>query len=186
MTMNIIPKNKSKKPCFRCLVSEIPAAGSLPTCDTYGILNTIPMIIASIESTEAIKLIIGDNQLNQKLIYYDVWSHEFRALEIQKKSDCKCCVKHEFEYLHVKKRSIVTSLCGQNSVQITPVKTSRLSLNKFSQKLARVGKVEKTAFTLRFSIEGYNITIFSDGRALIKGTNDENVAKSLYTKYIGS
>ena len=186
MTMNIIPNIKSKKPCFRCVVSEMPGPGSLPTCDTYGIINTIPAIIGSIQSTEAIKLLIGSKQINQMLLYYDVWTHEFRALEILRNPNCLCCVERDFEYLQVKKRSIVTSLCGQNSVQITPIKTTDLSLNNFAKKLERVGKVEKTEFTLRFSIDKYKITIFSDGRALIKGTNDENLAKSLYTKYIGS
>lgn len=186
MTMNIIPDKKSSNPCFRCLVSEIPAAGSLPTCDTFGILNTVPTIIGSFQCTEAFKFILGNRNLNQKLIYYDVWTHEFRTLEIQKNDTCKCCVKHDFEYLQVKKRTLVTSICGRNSVQIVPIKGGELPLDEFKRKLAPLGKVEKSQFTLVFTIGKYEITIFSDGRALIKGTTDEKLAKSLYTKYIGS
>jgi adenylyltransferase/sulfurtransferase len=186
MTMNIIPKSKANNPCFRCLVAEEPSAGALPTCDTYGILNTIPPIIASIQSTEAMKIIMGAKDINHNLIYYDVWSNEFRALPVPKNTKCKCCVGNDFEFLQVKKRSLVTSLCGQNSVQIVPVKTGEISLDAFEQKLKRVGKVKRTELTIEFAINNYKITIFSDGRALIKGTSDDNLAKSLYTKYIGN
>jgi adenylyltransferase/sulfurtransferase len=188
MSLNIIPSktNDHSRPCFRCLVSEIPGAGALPTCDTYGILNTVPTIIGSLQSTEALKIILGSPDINQDLIYYDIWSSEFRSLPVPKNDSCKCCVKHDFEYLQVKKRTLVTSLCGQNSVQIQPIKSGDISLGEFKKKLSRVGSVKATEFTLDFSIDDYKITIFNDGRALIKGTTDEKVAKSLYTKYIGS
>jgi adenylyltransferase/sulfurtransferase len=186
MTMNIIPDKKSKNPCFRCLIVESPGAGSLPTCDTYGILNTVPPIMGSIQSSEAIKILLGDKNINRKLIYYDVWSHEFRALEILKNPSCKTCGKNDYEYLNVKKRSMVTSLCGQNSVQIVPIKSSETSIDDFAKKLGRIGKVKKTELSLDFFIDKFKITLFSDGRAIIKGTSDDNLAKSLYTKYIGN
>ncbi len=186
MTLNIIPGKKSKRPCFRCMVYEIPSAGALPTCDTFGILNTVPAIIGSIQSTEAIKILLNSPDVNNKLIFYDVWTHEFRSMEILKDDSCKCCVEHDFEFLQIKKRSLVTSLCGRNSVQIVPIKSGIISFQEFEKKLARVGKVKKTKFTLEFKIDKYDITIFSDGRALIKGTSDDNLAKSLYTKYIGN
>ena len=188
MTLNIIPSTAKGHfgPCFRCLVQEIPAAGALPTCDTFGILNTVPAIIGSLQSTEAIKIILGSSDINQYLLYYDIWSSEFRSLPVPWNESCKCCVKHDFEYLQVKKRTLVTSLCGQNSVQIQPIKTGEISFTEFKDKLSKVGSVKATEFTLDFSVDDYMITIFADGRALIKGTTDENLAKSLYTKYIGS
>ena len=189
MSMNIMPNQLIKNkmgPCFRCIVAEIPMPGSLPTCDTYGILNTVPIIIGSIQSTEAIKLILGSSDINRKLLYFDVWSHEFRELEIVKNESCKCCVQHDFEYLNVKKRTIITTLCGSEMVQITPVKAGNLPLLELEKKLAQVGRVKKSKLTLEFNIEGYKITLFSDGRALIKGTKNENVAKSLYMRYIGN
>ncbi len=186
MSMNIIANGDSTGPCFRCLVSEIPSAGSLPTCDTFGILNTVPVIIGSLQSTEALKIILNSPNINRKLIFYDVWNHEFRTLEVMHNNNCKCCVELDFEFLQVKKRTIVTSLCGSDSVQIVPIKSGELSLDEFAKKLARIGKVKRTEFTIEFSIDKYKITIFSDGRVLIKGTTDDSVAKSLYTKYIGN
>lgn len=186
MTMNIIPNKKSSSPCFRCVIPELPTSGSLPTCDTFGILNTVPNIIGSIQSTEAIKMLLGSTDVNQKLLFYDVWAFEFRALEISQNDSCKCCVEHDYEYLNVKKRTIVTTLCGQDSVQITPIKSGALSLSDFSKKLSRVGRIKKGKHTLEFKLQDYKITIFTDGRVLIKGTTDENLAKSIYAKYIGT
>ena len=186
MSMNIIPKSKLKSPCFRCLVSEIPAAGTLPTCDTYGILNTIPIVIGSIQSTEAIKYILGSSDLNKTLIFYDIWIQEFRTLEIMKNESCKCCAKLDYEYLNVKKRTLVTSICGRNSVQIVPIRSADLDLSKFKKKLSKVGSVKSTKFMLKLKLDHYELNIFSDGRALIKGTNEDKLAKSLYTKYVGS
>jgi adenylyltransferase/sulfurtransferase len=186
MSMTINPAGKFTGPCFRCMVGEEPQPGTLPTCDTYGILNTVPAIIGAVQSTEAFKIILGNKELNKKLLYYDVWTHEFRALDIPKNKACKCCAKNDYEYLNVKKRTMVTSLCGQNSVQILPVKSGEIQLDKFEKKLKRVGRVKRTEFTLEFLVDKYVITIFPDGRALIKGTTDDNLAKSLYTKYIGN
>jgi adenylyltransferase/sulfurtransferase len=189
MTMNILTPVDHSRPCFRCLVPELPGAGSLPTCDTFGILNTIPIIIGSIQSTEAVKYLLNSNDINKKLIFYDVWLNEFRQLEIPKNSSCKCCSQHDFEYLNIKKRTIVTSLCGRDSVQITPIKVSNAGetyLKEQKKKLSTVGTVKSTKYTLELNIQNYKFTLFSDGRVLIKGTNDDIVAKSLYAKYIGN
>jgi len=129
MTMNILTPVDPSRPCFRCLVPELPGAGSLPTCDTFGILNTIPIIIGSLQSTEAIKYLLNSKDLNIKLTFYDVWLNEFRQLEILKNNSCKCCIQHDYEYLNIKKRTIVTSLCGRDSVQITPIKIFNIDQN---------------------------------------------------------
>ncbi len=189
MTMNILTPVDQSRPCFRCLVPELPGAGALPTCDTFGILNTIPIIIGSIQSTEAIKYLLNSKDLNTNLIFYDVWLNEIRQLEIPKNKSCKCCVQHDYELLNIKKRTVVTSLCGRDSVQITPIKVSNAGesyLKELRKKLSTVGRVKATTHAIEFKVQKYKVTIFSDGRVLIKGTSDDNIAKSLYTKYIGN
>jgi adenylyltransferase/sulfurtransferase len=183
MTFTIIPH---KTPCFRCFMHNIPAAGALPTCDTVGVLNAIPIIIGAIESVEALKIIIGNNELNRSLLMYDVWKHDFQSVQILKNNQCKCCVEHDFEFLHVKKRAIVTALCGRNTVQITPIQRGEISLRELYNKLQRLGDVKLTKFTVIFKLPNYELTIFKDGRAMIHGTADENLAKSLYAKYVGA
>ena len=181
MSMNIIPNDT---PCFRCVFPNLPDAGALPTCDTAGVLNTIPPIIASIESTEALKLLLGKT-INNKLLIYDVWTHDFQSIKIKKNNECECCVKRNFEFLNAKKKTRIVSLCGGNAVQITPAKTMILSFEHLAQKLRKSGKVEVTEIILKFNVDSYQLNIFKSGRAIVYGTNDEKTAKSLYAKYVG-
>jgi adenylyltransferase/sulfurtransferase len=182
ITMNIIPY---KTPCFRCLIQELPEAGSLPTCDTVGVLNTIPGIIGSIQSTEALKILLG-KEINKNILTYDVWRHSFNSVKIKKKIDCECCGKHNFEFLNKKTKDRVIMLCGSGVFQITPAKRMNASFEKFSENLKKLGDVSIQENFLRFGIPNYHFYIFKDGRALIYGTTDEKVAKSLYAKYIGT
>ena len=181
MSMNIIP---DETPCFRCVIPNLPDAGALPTCDTAGVLNTIPLIIGSIESTEALKILLGKT-FNDKLLTYDVWAHDFQLVKIKKNNECECCVKHNFEFLNAKKKTRITLLCGENAVQITPAKNTVLLFEEFAQKLRKSGKVEVTEIILKFSVDSYQLNIFKSGRAIVYGTNDEKTAKSLYAKYVG-
>ncbi|MDI6916338.1 MAG: ThiF family adenylyltransferase [Thermoplasmatales archaeon] len=181
MSMSIIPNNT---PCFRCVFQVLPEPGVLPTCDISGVLNTIPSIIASIESTEALKILLGKS-INNNLLIYDVWAHDFQSVKIKKNNECECCVKHNFEFLNAEKKTRITLLCGENAVQITPTKTGILSFESLAQKLQKSGNVKMSRIILRFTVDSYQINIFKSGRAIVYGTNDEKTAKSLYAKYVG-
>lgn len=181
VSMNIIPGSTA---CFRCVFQKLPNAGALPTCDTSGVLNTIPLIIGSIESTEAFKILLGKT-INDKMLIYDVWLHDFQSVKIKKNNECECCVKHNFEFLNAKKKTQIVSLCGENAMQITPAKNSILSFEEFAQKLQKSGEVKVTKFIIKFTVDSYQINIFKSGRAIVYGTNDEKIAKSLYAKYVG-
>jgi len=181
MTMNIIP---NITPCFRCLIHNLPAAGLLPTCDTVGVLNSIPVIIASIESTEAIKIILK-NHVSKDLLIYDIWDHIFQKISILRNDNCECCVKHNYEFLNAKKKETTISLCGRGAIQINPAERMKISFEDLAYKLKRLGEVEIRDIILRFKISEYEINIFKDGRAIVIGTNDEKIAKSIYAKYIG-
>jgi adenylyltransferase/sulfurtransferase len=173
MTMNILP---FQTPCFRCLIQNIPDGGTLPTCDTVGVMNTIPNIMGSIESTEA---------LNNDLIIYDVWWHSFEKIEIKKNPDCECCEKHHYDFLNGKFKEDVVSICENGAIQISPIKPIAISFDELEKKLRNVGEVENRKIILRCKIKNYELNIFQNGRAIIMGTNDKNIAKSLYSKYVG-
>lgn len=181
MTMNVIPH---KTPCFRCVIQDLPDAGSLPTCDTVGVLNSIPGIIACIEGTEALKILLKKD-INRDLLMYDVWSHDFHKIKIKKRKDCECCVRHNFEFLNAKNKETLISLCGSGAIQITPAKSSKISFEELAEKLQRLGDVYIHEVVLRFRIPGYEFNIFRNGRTIITGTNDKKIAKSLYAKYVG-
>jgi molybdopterin/thiamine biosynthesis adenylyltransferase len=180
MVMNILPEG----PCFRCLLPEMPTAGSLPTCETAGVLNTIPTIIAAIQSTEALKILLKKD-IRIRLMIYDAWEQTFNAIDIKKYDRCQCCVEKDFTFLKAARHEIITVLCD-NGVQIIPPTDMALPLEKISANLENtVDRLMTSEFLLRFEAEGRKMTLFKDGRAIIKGTGDMGAAKSFYTRYLG-
>ena len=185
MMMTIVP---GRTPCFRCFLPDVPEPGSLPTCDTAGVLNTIPVIIASIESTEAIKILLKENMTTNaesNLIFYDVWNNTFEKIAVMRDKRCRCCVEHKFDFLNAAKKEIITSLCGRNAIQITPAKSADISFKSLAERLKRLGEVRFNNFILVFKERDKEISLFKDGRAIIKGTDDEKAARSLYARYVG-
>ena len=156
----------------------------MDTCDTVGVLNTIPIIIGSIQSTEAIKILVG-KEYSKKIITFDVWSLVYNNFEIEKRKDCNCCGKKDFEYLDNISKERVITLCGSGVIQITPANRMNTSIEKLGEKLKNIGNVIIEDGFLRFQTEDFHFYVFKDGRALIYGTADENIAKSIYSKYIG-
>ena len=186
MSMNILPD----KACIRCLYPGIPKAGSLPTCDTMGVLNTITVIMGSIETTEAIKILLGFydkiDSTDSNLIVYDTWNNSFDNIMVKKNEKCECCGKGNYEFIDSDEQEIITSLCGRNAIQITPADPKELSLKSIGNKLEKLGTVKCTDFIMLFKNDETEISLFRDGRAIIKGTNDEIVARTIYARYIGT
>jgi adenylyltransferase/sulfurtransferase len=184
MTMNIIPG--SENPCFRCFLPNLPRPGSLQTCDTAGILNTVPEMITSYAGTEAIKLLLGRPIKPGRLLISDIWEADFRVMNIARRSDCKCCVDNDFEFLTIEKCNLCVSLCGRNAVQVRPAGSSiNINFIKIKDQLEKLGDVKLTDFTLIFKKDDIAITLFKDGRAIIQGVSEEKDALSVYSKYIG-
>ena len=186
MTMNILPDAA----CIRCLYPNIPNPGSLPTCDTMGVLNAITVIMGSMASAESIKILLRDakpkNKHDSSLIIYDVWNNSFDEVLVRKNEECPCCVEKNYDYINAEDREIITSLCGRNAIQITPANSKELNLKELGSKLEYLGSIKCAEFILIFKTSDYEISIFKDGRAIIKGTNDEKIARSVYARYIGT
>jgi len=184
MTMSIIP---GQTPCFRCFLSEMPAPGTTPTCDTVGVLGSAVNVIASLEATEAVKLLLGKEQeLLKRLIFVDVWVGTWEQLEVAKASSpCPACDLGRFDFLGAKRGSHITTLCGREAVQISVRGDVKVSFPQLASRLRAVGQVSFNEYMLRFKVDSYELTIFPDGRTIIKGTTDEVLAKTLYAKYIG-
>jgi adenylyltransferase/sulfurtransferase len=187
-TMTILP---GQTPCLRCVVETSPPPGMAATCETAGVLAPTINVIASLQSTEAMKILTGHFEaVNRDLIYIDVWDNEFRRFKISKlkdKVDCPCCKQGNFEWLDGKMGAHTTSLCGRNAVQVAHRSTNRLSFPSLAETLRGVaeGPVTHNQFMMRFQAGGHEFTVFPDGRAIIKGTNDVDRARTLYAQYIG-
>jgi adenylyltransferase/sulfurtransferase len=182
MTMNILPEED--KPCLRCF---IPGTSSAPehSCSTFGVLNMITSVIASTQTAEAIKILIGSDSVRKELLSVDLWRNHTAAIEIKKNPDCPVCVHKQYEYLGKVSGSYTTKICGSNSVQIVPAKTVAVDFPALAQRLEKTGVVSFNQYSLIFSNGNYEIMLFGDGRAMIKNAIDENNAKSIYTEYIG-
>ncbi len=180
ITFTIVP---GKTACFRCLYPE-PPAGAQPTCETQGVLSTVTMLIATMQTTEALKLLSGKESALRNTVYTaDLWSNAMReSASPARDPECPACGKNNFEWLDGKHRSPV-SLCGRNAVQIHG--DVPLDLLELARTLEPLGTVRKNDFALRFFADAYELTIFPDGRAIIKGTTDTGVARSLYARYLG-
>jgi adenylyltransferase/sulfurtransferase len=172
-------------PCFRCLVSSPPMGGTL-TCDTAGVINAIPWIIGSLEAAEALKILVGSPEVSRDLVIADVWSHSFESVPLATLTgdDCPAC-RGIYEFLEGKPRTRVTSLCGQNAVQIWNAAAVGLPLAQIRERLSALGPVEGSDQMIRFPVGEQELVVFYDGRAIVRGTRDEKLARSLYAKYVG-
>jgi molybdopterin-synthase adenylyltransferase len=182
LTMTIRP---GTTPCLAC-VMETQQQGLEETCDTIGVLGPIVNLIASLEVAEAMKLLAGRTEaLHGRLISCDIWSGHFQSVRIARNPDCRACARREFTYLLGEAQPHIT-MCGRDSVQIhesTRVLDLALLRNRLSP---TVSDVRHNEFLLRFRIPPYEMTVFSDGRAILKGTKDPAIARSLYARYIGA
>jgi molybdopterin-synthase adenylyltransferase len=182
-TMTIRPGETA---CLACLVETEAHAGIEETCDTVGVLNPAVGVIASLEAAEAIKrLVAGASALDDRLVSCDVWAGRFQSVRVARNPACRTCARREFRYLQGDRQPHIT-LCGRDSVQIHE-RARRLDLIALRRRLApAVTDVRNNDYLLRFRVSPYEVTVFADGRAIVKGTRDPAVARSLYARYIGA
>jgi adenylyltransferase/sulfurtransferase len=166
--------------------SQTVPSGTEDTCDTVGVLGAAAGVIASIEAAEAIKLLLGKtDSAGGRLVSFDVWSGRFQSVRVARNPECRACAQRDFRYLEGDAQPHLT-MCGRDSVQIHE-RRKQLDLAALGRRLApTVAEVRENGFLLRFRVPPYEMTIFADGRAIIKGTRDTSVARSLYARYIGS
>ena len=182
MTMTIIP---GETPCFRCVSPVLPDPKTTPTCETAGIVGTVPAIIGSLQATEAMKILVGSEDINRKLIIVDVWKGAFDQLKIEPREDCPAC-HGKYEFLESRFGIKTTSLCGQSrAVQVVNTNVREIVLDELVARLQKVGHVSQNELMLSFIADDHEMIVFGDGRAIIKNTIDESLAKELYIKYIG-
>lgn len=180
MTMSIIP---GKTPCFRCLSPRAPDSGVVGTCDTAGIIGPAPSVIASLQVVAAMKMLMGKMEPTQYLTIVDVWEGTFRRLKTGYRKDCPAC-QGRYEYLEGNSGPETTLLRGQNVVQVLNTRGVEISLPDLAARLEPVARVTVNDFMLRFTVDDREMIVFPDGRALVRNTTDESLARALYAKYI--
>ena len=184
LTMTIRP---GLTPCLACLLETGNASQGLEdTCDTIGVIGPIVNLIASLEVAEALKLLAGRTEaLHGRLLSCDVWSGHLQSIRVPRNPKCRACAKRDFTYLEGESQPHIT-MCGRDSVQIHE-RSRALDLSALAARLRNVAdEVRQNDFLLQFRIAPYEMTVFADGRAILKGTKDPSTARSLYARYIGA
>ncbi len=188
LCLTIVPH---ETPCLCCVFEEAPPPQMTPTCDTVGVLASTVNLVASLQAVEAIKLLVGrKKEINRHLVHIDAWTGRVVDVNVQAaftKGDCPCCHGGDFAYLEGRRTSAATTLCGRDAVQVDLGIQTQVSFEAIALKLEPVaaGPVTHNRFMLRAQLEGLVLTLFPDGRAIIKGTDDTDQARTLYAKYIG-
>ncbi|RIK54224.1 MAG: thiamine biosynthesis protein ThiF [Chloroflexi bacterium] len=194
MTATFIPDGAAEKlpgarattGCLRCMIEEVPAPGATPTCDTAGIIGPAAALLTAVSAAEAIKLLSGGGTLNAGILHMDLWAHDYEQFALQRRAGCPACGARRFEFLNAQMGTTSAALCGRNAVQVSVVGSRPLDLAALAEQLTPVAEgVMRNAYLLRAQIGGYEFTVFPDNRAIIKGTDDEELAKTLYARYIG-
>lgn len=182
VTLTVLPTQTA---CLSCIFPDSPR-GIVATCDTSGILNSAVNFVASVASTEALKLLMGArDKLRRTLLSYDVWTNSFAEISTAKpRAGCRACGERDFLHLAGEGRPHIT-LCGRNSVQIHE-RERPIDFEEVTRRLTPHGPVRHNEFVLKFWRHPYELTLFADGRAIVKGTTDIAIARSLYARYIGS
>ena len=182
VTLNVIPGATA---CLACIFPDSPQ-GIVETCETSGVLNSAVNLMASIETAEALKFLVGATEkIRRTLLSWDVWTNERAEIQaVKPRAGCRACGDHDFVHLEGEGRPHIT-LCGRNSVQIHE-RHRPVDFGEMSERLKPHGTVRHNDFVLRFWRDPYEMTLFSDGRAIIKGTTDTGVARSLYARFVGS
>lgn len=176
-------------PCLRCLFGEAPGPENIQTCDQVGILAPVAHMIASFQTIEAIKLLSGHPEsVDRQLWKVDLWNRMFKAISLEHlmKNPCSGCRAKEYPYLERSAGSHAVTLCGRNAVQIFQSDSGKVDLKLLAGKMTAREGVTVNDYLLRVPVPPYEITVFPNGRAIVKGTEDEAQAKSLYAKYIGA
>lgn len=189
------PGGSKATPCFRCIFEDPPPPGESPTCDTVGVLGPVVSIIANFQASETLKILSGNlDVVCPTMLNIDLWTNSISQLKIgsaRKNTDCPCCKQRTFGFLNGTTASSAVSLCGHNAVQLTHRQGSaNLNMDEVASRLRQMGPVKANEFMIRAQISDngkeYELTLFRDGRAIVKGTGDASQARGIYARFVGN
>ncbi len=185
-TMTILPGETA---CLGCILPDVPPPGTTPTCDTAGVLGSIVNIVASLQAVEGIKILAGHREaVSRQLTIVEIWDNRLRQIDLAQlrgNPDCLAC-RGEFPWLRGERGSQTAILCGRNAVQLSADRKREVNLPDLAGRLDGVGRLQQNDYLLRLFVDAYVITLFSDGRAIVGGTDDPAVARTVFAKYVGN
>lgn len=174
-------------PCLQCLFGDPPQPGSIETCDTVGIVAPAVHLVTAFQVTQVFKLLTG-SMVRPQILEVDLWEDRWRLLPVHQKADgeCDCCGTRHFRFLEENSTGRTIRLCGRNAIQISHPHQARLDFDEIAQRLRKTGKVRLNEYMMQIFVGDYEITLFPNGRSIIRGTEDFAEARGIYSKYVGS
>lgn len=183
VVMPVIPR---VTPCLRCVFPSMAIAGGA-TCDTVGVLGPLISVIGGMAATEGLKLLVGDREaVRSGLTWVDLWhnSHQYTELSTPT-AGCVTCVQSFYEMLERGPQVLTARLCGRDAIQVRPTSAHGIDLDVLAERLGKLGPVQRSDHLVRTRVDGYELSVFRDARAIIKGTEDISVARTVYARYVG-
>ncbi len=182
----VLPILPGESACLRCLFPDPPVPGSLPTCQTSGVINTGPALAAALQVTAAIQFLIQGRCPGQDYLHIlDLWSWRSRNVPVARSESCPTCGKRHFDFLDGQKASRAEVLCGRDSVQVFPPTPVDLDLGAIARRLSETTHAQWQGSLLRLDMDGHRILLFPDGRMLVRQTTDTKLARVLYARLVG-
>jgi len=173
-------------PCLQCFFPQVPESGMVETCETAGILAPVTHIVSSFQSSQVLKLLVSGS-VSEKVLQIDIWEDVVRTIAVgDPLASCPCCQERDFRFLTGEEKALMTRLCGRNAVQLSPLKPSQIDLAALAHRLSNTLEVSANEYLLRAVVGDHEIVLFSDGRTIVKGTDDYTEARAVYSKYIGN
>jgi adenylyltransferase/sulfurtransferase len=182
----VLPVRPGAGACLACAFPAPPPAGTLPTCETAGVIQPAVALVAALQAACALRLLVDPEGVPSKLVEVDAWSLRVRELQLPRDPECRACARREFLHLADAHGPRATRLCGRNTVQVRGG-AGRGDLGALAARLGADARILHSApGLLRFEVEGLRLTVFADARALVEGTEDESRALATYDRWIGA
>lgn len=184
----LFPFVPGRGPCFRCAFPEPPPQGLAPTCDTVGVLEPIVAVVAGMQCGEALKLLSGAQEcLRTGLLHVDLWTSKILEVNLGRPDpDCPACAQHRYDFLDAQRGVRATVLCSRSAVQLSTREDTTVDLHALARRWQRVGAVVERPYMVRLTVDGHELTVFEDGRAIVRGTGDEATARTIHARYVGT
>lgn len=180
----VMPVVPGRGPCLACVYPE-PPTGVQMTCDVNGVLSSVTASVAALQVSLALRLIVGWENFDCRIHTMDIWEGTSKQVKAGPPDEqCSTCHKRQFQYLEGHRRAPV-SLCGRNAVQLHE-RSRPVDLQEMAARFRLLGEVRVNEFALRLALPKYDFTLFADGRAIIRGTTDPGLARSVYSQLVGN
>jgi adenylyltransferase/sulfurtransferase len=186
---HVLPILPGRAACFRCYLPEPPPPGAIETCDTAGVLAPAVHAVGGFAAMEGLRILAGEPATGEaQLLLIDLWARDLRRVTVRRDPACRACALRHLDFLRGQTLPRAAALCGREAVQIRAPEGVTLDLDAIADRAGGADGVTvvRGAYGLRLQAGGLDATIFSDGRAIVKGTGDLGRARAFYARFVGS